>query len=105
MELGRQVAGFTEAGWDAAKYEIVLRGNWLKFSQNPGMADVLKSTGDELIVFAAAHDLAWGTGWSLLEHSRQSQTDWPGENLLGQALMCVRQLLREADGQSRGGVV
>lgn len=98
MELGRQVEGFAEDGWDAAKYEIVLRGNWLKFIQNPGAGDVLRGTGEAVIVFAAANDLAWGTGWSLLEHSRRSESDWPGENLLGKALMHVRRLLRDADG-------
>lgn len=98
MELGREVAGFSEAEWDAAKYEIVLRGNWLKFSQNPAAGDVLRGTGGATIVFAAGSDLAWGSGWSLLEHSRRAETGWPGENLLGEVLMDVRQLLRKADG-------
>lgn len=96
MERGREVRGFDESRWDSVKHDVVLRGNLLKFRQNPAMAAVLSGTGDAVIAFAAANDPVWGTGWSLAEHASLSGTDWPGQNLLGKVLMQVREDLRRS---------
>ena len=93
-EFGRSLAGFREETWDAEKRGIVFRGNLLKFRQNPALATVLLSTGEAVIAYASASDLVWGTGLSVFEHAGSPALPWPGQNLLGEALMEVRNLLR-----------
>lgn len=54
--LGRKVQNFDEDVWNEARYEIVLEGNRLKFSQNEGLKEILLSTGDLDIAEAAPND-------------------------------------------------
>ena len=86
--LGRQVRGFDGTAWDSHKYELVVQGNRLKFGQNPRLMQVLKSTSGKTLVEAAANDRVWGIGISVEDACRGVQ--WRGENLLGKALMVVR---------------
>lgn len=93
MELGRSVAGFKEVTWEANKRSIVLTANQAKFSQNEACRQILCGTGDCLLAFASPVDLVWGTGYSHREHLERKFTVWPGQNLLGEILMDVRQTL------------
>ena len=43
-KLGRKVRGFDQKRWDEAKFDLVVEGNQLKFSQNPKFKDFLLST-------------------------------------------------------------
>ena len=92
--LGRQVRGFDYAVWDAAKVDIVRRANLAKFSQNRGLRRKLFETGHRLLVEASPLDAIWGIG---LDEATARETDpqlWPGQNLLGQILTEVREILR-----------
>ncbi len=60
--LGRQVNGFDEATWDAAKIDIVYRVNLAKFRQNKGLRRKLFRTEDRLLVEASPVDTIWGIG-------------------------------------------
>lgn len=92
--LGRSVSGFDQAEWDRLKYTIVLNGSWRKFSQNQKLKQYLLSTGDSILVYAAGDDGIWGIGYSEDNPNAWNPKQWRGRNLLGFALMEVRDALR-----------
>ena len=92
--LGRKVRGFDQAVWDKFKYAIVLNGNWLKFSQNRELREFLLSTGDSVLVEASPYDHIWGIRLSANSPEAWDPFRWRGQNLLGFALMEVRDELR-----------
>lgn len=92
--LGRKVRGFDQTLWDRAKYSIVLNGNWCKFSQSRDLRDFLLSTGDSVLVEASPYDAIWGIRLSADSPDAQNPLKWRGQNLLGFALMEVRDELR-----------
>lgn len=88
--LGRLIRNFDSIIWDTMKYEIVFRGNMLKFSQNKSLAKKLKDTGKNILVEASPYDYVWGIGISEFSDNINEPELWPGKNLLGFALMEVR---------------
>ena len=88
--LGRKVKNFDETVWNQIKYSIVLNGNYLKFSQDPGLRDFLLSTGDSILVEASPYDNIWGIGMEQTDENAFNPLKWKGQNLLGFALMEVR---------------
>lgn len=92
-KLGRQIKDFSDAIWDPVKFGIVERGNYLKFSQNEKFKKVLLETGDRLLVEASAQDRIWGIGYTAARAKKVSRESW-GQNLLGKALMNVREKIR-----------
>ncbi|WP_454998543.1 NADAR family protein [Capnocytophaga granulosa] len=93
--LGRKVRNFDPQVWDKAKYSIVLNGNYYKFTQNKAMMDFLLSTGDKILVEASPLDTIWGIGLSKDNEKAQNIAAWRGKNLLGFALMEVRDEIRK----------
>jgi ribA/ribD-fused uncharacterized protein len=91
--LGRRIRGFHEAIWDEQRFEIVLQGNMLKFTQNEDLKRLLISTGDSILAEASPTDRIWGIGLSIESAERGDR--WRGRNLLGQALMEVRRRIKE----------
>lgn len=92
--LGRKVKNFNPILWDEHKYQIVTQGNFLKFSQNQKFKDFLLSTGDKVLVEASPYDKIWGIGMLETDNRAENPLLWNGENLLGFALMEVRDELR-----------
>lgn len=92
--LGRKVSNFKQDVWDRAKYSIVLNGNYHKFAQNNDMRDYLFSTGDKVLVEASPFDKIWGIGLKASDTKAANPATWRGQNLLGFALMEVRDELR-----------
>ena len=88
--LGRKVAGFDPVRWQAAAYDIVVAGNLAKFSQNPPLRDFLLNTGSKVLVEASPVDAIWGIGVHRDDPRAEHPEQWPGQNLLGFALMEVR---------------
>ena len=88
--------GFDEARWSAARREIVLLGNLKKFQQNPPLAKFLLSTGSCVLVEASPVDRVWGIGLAADDERAANPLQWRGENLLGFALMEVRDRLAKA---------
>lgn len=93
--LGRRVKNFNHEIWDTHKYEIVKQANILKFSQNEDFKKFLLSTNDKIIVEASPYDKIWGIGMLESDENIKNPLLWNGENLLGFALMEVRDLLKE----------
>nr|WP_262905040.1 NADAR family protein [Hymenobacter pini] len=91
--LGRKVQGFDEARWNAARFEIVVRGNVAKFSQHPALREFLLGTGNRVLVEASPVDSIWGIGLAQDHPQAANPAEWPGLNLLGFALMEVRNTL------------
>lgn len=100
-ELGRQVRGFDEQLWVERRFDLVVTGNLAKFGQHSGLRDFLLTTGDRVLVEASPLDRIWGTGVAADHEHGTSPEHWPGLNLLGFALMEVRQLLRLTTVQVR----
>lgn len=94
-KLGRQVANFDGLIWGAVRQLISIHGNVEKFSQNERLKDYLLSTGDRIIVEASPYDHIWGIGLEESDPRAVVPSRWPGANLLGFALMAVRDRLRE----------
>lgn len=93
-KLGRRVRPFDPAVWDAHKYEVVVQGNLLKFGQDARLKAFLLGTGESVLVEASPYDTVWGIGLSSEAPDVENPRSWNGENLLGFALMEVRDRLR-----------
>ncbi len=92
--LGRKVKPFEEAAWEEVKYSIVLNGNYYKFTQDAALRNFLLSTGDAVLAEASPYDRIWGIGLGEKEEAVSNPWNWKGENLLGFALMEVRDEIR-----------
>ncbi|MEM9547766.1 MAG: NADAR family protein [Bacteroidota bacterium] len=93
--LGRKVRNFDADVWDANKYDIVKTANRLKFSQNPELHEFIIQTGNKILVEASPVDQIWGIGLAKDNTDATNPNLWQGENLLGFALMEVRDELTE----------
>jgi ribA/ribD-fused uncharacterized protein len=100
-KLGRQVKNFDQAVWEKNMLDIVTRGNYAKFTQHPAFGRRLLSTKEKVLVEASPLDSVWGIGMAASHPDARHPSKWLGTNMLGQALMRVRTMLREqqaADG-------
>lgn len=93
-ELGRKVKDFAAPVWAEYKYAIVCAANYLKFTQNRALKEALLTTGDAMLVEASPYDRIWGVGLSADDPLIKNPCAWKGKNLLGEALMEVRDVIR-----------
>lgn len=93
-ELGRKVSNYNENVWNGLRQLIVYEGLLAKFSQNEEFRNRLLSTGDVILAECAVKDCIWGIGLSMTDPDRFNITSWRGQNLLGYALMMVRDKLK-----------
>jgi hypothetical protein len=94
-ELGRMVSNYNQDVWDKHKFDIVVNANYLKFTQDETLKELLLDTGDKTIVEASPYDTIWGIGLSCDDDKILDESNWQGENLLGKAIMKVRTRLNE----------
>ena len=92
--LGRQVRNFDETIWNAKRFEIVVAGNLHKFSQDKDLKEFLLNTKDRVLVEASPVDRIWGIGLAADNEKATNPKRWNGLNLLGFALMEVRDMLK-----------
>jgi hypothetical protein len=92
--IGRQVGRFDEKIWIDKREEIVIKGNLEKFKQNNELKDFLINTKDKVLVEASPVDKIWGIGLASDNPKSQNPKQWRGLNLLGFALMEVRDKLK-----------
>lgn len=91
--LGRLVSNYDENFWNGVRQIVVYEGLFAKFSQNEELKEKLKATGSALLAECAVKDRIWGIGLSMKDPDRTDNTKWNGQNLLGYALMMVRERL------------
>lgn len=92
-KLGRLVANYNESRWNGVRQIIVFEGLIEKFSQNEDLKEQLKATGNSILAECAVRDKIWGIGLSMRDPDRLEIDKWKGQNLLGYALMTVRERL------------
>lgn len=90
--LGRKVKNFDADKWMEVCYDIVLKGNIAKFSQNEELLEVLRSTGNKEIAEASPYDKIWGIGLDEYNPLILDKKNWNGMNLLGKVIMEVRDI-------------
>jgi ribA/ribD-fused uncharacterized protein len=98
--LGRRVAGYDESAWLAARFDIVVRGNLAKFQADPRLRAYLLGTTPQILVEASPVDPVWGIGLAADDPRCADPRRWEGLNLLGFALMIVRERLAGSSGES-----
>lgn len=84
------------------KFEIVVQGNWLKFTVSEdaeNLGEWLLATGQRELVEASPGDRIWGVGFK--ERDAGTNRHRWGQNLLGKALMVVRTRLREEEAKGK----
>ena len=92
-KLGRLVKGFQQEEWEKHRFKIVIEGNIGKFSQNQELKAFLMNTGKRILVEASPRDRIWGIGLGQNNPEAENPYKWRGLNLLGFALMGVRNAL------------
>jgi ribA/ribD-fused uncharacterized protein len=95
--LGRKVSDFDNNMWIKHRMDIVIEGNRLKFSQNEDLKTFLLNTKERVLVEASPVDEVWGVGLSRDSNKIDNPNTWRGLNLLGFALMEVRDLLKRSE--------
>jgi len=90
---GKLVKGFDPVEWDKHKFRIVVEGNSYKFSI-PEFWEKLMYTGDKVLVEASPYDPIWGIGMGVDHPNINNPAKWKGQNLLGYAVMEVRDNLK-----------
>lgn len=91
--LGRAVKNFDDKLWKANGRRLVTEGNLAKFEQNGDLRAFLVGTGNLVLVEASPYDRIWGIGMMADNERAKNPVTWQGQNLLGFALMDVRDKL------------
>lgn len=92
--LGREVKNYDDFLWDGMRQLIVYEGLVEKFRQNEELKSRLLATGQDILAECAVQDKVWGIGLSMKDEKRFDIHKWQGRNLLGFALMRVREKLK-----------
>lgn len=92
-QIGREVRGFNQQIWEEKRSEIVVEGNFHKFNQHLQLKAFLLNTKKRVLVEASPADKIWGIGLDANHEFAAMPPKWRGLNLLGFALMEVRDRL------------
>lgn len=103
-ELGRKVRNFDPGIWDSDSFALVVEGNFHKFSQHAALREYLLQTGERVIVEASPVDTIWGIELASDSKDAEHPGRWKGKNLLGFALMEVRERLRHQTDRVFAGI-
>lgn len=88
-QYGRMVKNYVDTIWNDIRYGVMIDGLRLKFEQNPQLKQLLIGTGNKTLYEASKYDKIWGIGFSP-QDALNTNPQLFGRNLLGQALMEVR---------------
>ena len=90
QNLGRMVHNFNDKIWNGSKQVILYRALVAKFDQNIHLAAKLVKTVDAILAECSHSDRIWGIGRGMDDPRADDIATWNGQNLLGFALMQVR---------------
>jgi ribA/ribD-fused uncharacterized protein len=88
--FGRQVKNYNDKVWGEKRYQVMVKALHLKFSQNKEIKDLLISTKEKILFEASPFDKIWGIGYDGKTAVSMIDKTKFGKNLLGQALMEIR---------------
>ena len=94
QDIGRKASGYNGNIWNGIRQTVAIRGLFAKFSQNEELKKRLLETGDAWLVECARSDKVWACGRKLSDDRRLNTDSWNGMNILGFALMEVREQLK-----------
>ena len=92
--IRRHATGYVNSVWAGMRQMVVVRGLLAKFSQNEDLKQKLLATDDAVLVECAGSDQIWACGVRLNDDRRRDTANWTGMNILGFALMEVREMIR-----------
>ena len=87
--LGYKISGFDMQKWSTEGYAVCLDGIRCKFMQNPLLLQMLKATGNKIIVEAST-DKLWGTGIDLRDNQALNPDQWHSTGWMSSILMDIR---------------
>jgi len=93
-KLGRSVNDFSQQKWDKLVLRVAVDVLYWKFTNNEEIKSKLIATGDRMLAEASIFDKSWGIGLDASHTDVDSPSRWKGCNVLGYALMIVRNLVR-----------
>ncbi len=108
--IAQKATGYHDKVWNGLRQVILMRALTAKFTQNEELRDALLRTGEDYLVECAHKDKVWACGEGLQDEERRDIDKWSGKNILGFALMEVRNMLRmqeissELDPRPRGTI-
>lgn len=94
QQIGRNASGYNDNVWAGMRQLVAVKGLYAKFSQNDNLKQILLATGEAYLVECAVGDTTWACGISLYDKDRFDSSKWRGQNILGFALMEVRNKLK-----------
>jgi ribA/ribD-fused uncharacterized protein len=98
-QLGRQVRNFDDVVWTAKRYDVMVEALRYKVRVCPEFREALRATQGKRLVEGSPSDRIWGVGIAKDDPAILDEANWRGQNLLGRALMQVRdEIFPEAAG-------
>ncbi|XP_074641948.1 protein irg-1-like [Tubulanus polymorphus] len=88
--MGREVRNFDGNEWNTKCRDVVIEGNYAKFTQNKDLKEKILETTGSLLVEASPRDCIWGIGLGAKNPKALCKSTWRGKNLLGYCLTTVR---------------
>jgi hypothetical protein len=92
--IGRTVKNFQDEKWAIVSFSVMAAVNFEKYNQHPYLRSKLFATGNKTLVEASPVDKIWGVGLHWKDDQILDENNWKGMNLLGRALMYVREQLK-----------
>lgn len=96
-KVGNDIWSRKAEAWDKQMFHLAVKGNLAKFEQNPSLRSFLLETQNRILVETDPNDLIWGIGLKEGQREIQNPDLWPGSNLMGFALMVVRDKIQSHD--------
>ena len=87
--LARDIKSYDHENWKTNAKEVCKPGLSAKFLSSEPLLNLLKSTGDKMII-EACHDQLWGTGVPLRDKDCLNREKWTGQGILGEILCELR---------------
>jgi len=97
IKYAKDIKGYVDKVWNARRVAVVYRANLYKFRQNLELKQALLETGETPIALLGKTDKIWGIGLNKDDTRIYNMSKWDGLNLLGFALMEVRDTLKSED--------
>ncbi len=96
-KYGRLVQNYNDDIWKEKRYNVMLDGLRLKFNQNEIIKQQLLDTKNKTLYEASKNDKIWGIGFYAKDATDKNKF---GQNLLGNALMQIRNEIDKKDNNN-----